>query len=39
MVGITVEELVVVGLVADVAEVVGLDAGGFERTVLYVEEI
>jgi hypothetical protein len=34
MVGITVEELVVVGLVADVVEAVGLDAGGFEETLL-----
>jgi hypothetical protein len=39
MVGITVEELVVVGLFADVVEVMGLDPGGFERTVLYVEEL
>jgi hypothetical protein len=39
MVGITVEELVVVALVVDVIEVVGLDAGGFERTVLYVGEL
>jgi hypothetical protein len=38
MVGITVEELVVVELVADVAEVVGLDAGGLERAVLLWEE-
>jgi hypothetical protein len=43
MVGITVVELVVVGLVADVFEVLGPDAGGLERTVLlweeYVEEL
>jgi hypothetical protein len=38
MVGITVVELVVVGLVADVFEVLGLDAGGLERTVLLLEE-
>jgi hypothetical protein len=37
-VGITAEELVVVGLVADVVEAVELDAGGFERAVLLWEE-